>query len=90
MISWLPLVFRALSGIARSRVSLAAENAVLRHQLSVLQRERARPLLRPALPGRVFSRNTGEEGRMPYWVPRGPLVLFRIQIAKEKAAAATR
>ena len=48
MISWLLLVLRALTGMARSRVSLAAENAVLRHQLSVLQRERPRPFLRPA------------------------------------------
>ena len=48
MISWLLLVFRTLSGVARSRVSLSAENAVLRHQLAVLQRERPRPLLRPA------------------------------------------
>lgn len=46
--SWLLLVFRTLSGVARSRVSLSAENAVLRHQLAVLQRERPRPLLRPA------------------------------------------
>jgi hypothetical protein len=48
MISWLLLAFRALCGIARSRGSLAAENAILRHQLSVLQRERPRPWLRPA------------------------------------------
>ena len=47
MISWLLLVFRTLSGVARSRVSLSAENAVLRHQLAVLQRERPGPLLRP-------------------------------------------
>ena len=48
MISWLPLVFRVLTGIARSHASLAAENAVLRHQLSVLQRERPRPWFSPA------------------------------------------
>jgi hypothetical protein len=36
MISWLLLVLRVLTGIARSRASLAAENGVLRHQLSVL------------------------------------------------------
>jgi len=48
MISWLLLVLRALTGMARSRVSLAAENALLRQQLSVLQREQPRPLLRPA------------------------------------------
>ena len=48
MISWLLLVLRALTGMARSHVSLAAENAILRHQLSVLQRERPRPFLRPA------------------------------------------
>lgn len=48
MISWLLLVLRALTGMAPSRTSLAAENAVLRHQLSVLQRERPRPILRPA------------------------------------------
>jgi len=33
--------------MARSHASLAAENAVLRHQLSVLQRERPRPCLGP-------------------------------------------
>ncbi len=48
MISWLLLVLRTLRGVARSRVSLAAENAILRHQLAVLQRGRSRPLLRPA------------------------------------------
>ncbi len=48
MISWLLLVLRTLRGIARSRISLAAENAILRHQLAVLQRGRSRPLLRPA------------------------------------------
>jgi len=48
MISWLFLILRVLTGVARSRASLAAESAVLRHQLSVLQRERPRPLLRPA------------------------------------------
>lgn len=47
MISWLLLVFRVLAGIARTRASLAGENAVLRHQLSVLQRERPRPRLLP-------------------------------------------
>ena len=47
MISWLLLAYRALTGIARSRASLAAENALLRNQLSVLQRERPRPVLRP-------------------------------------------
>jgi len=46
MISWLFLVLRALSGMSRSRVSLSAENAILRHQLSVLQRDRPRPPLR--------------------------------------------
>ncbi len=45
MISWFLLVLRALTGMARSHASLAAENAVLRHQLSVLQRDRKRPLL---------------------------------------------
>ena len=48
MISWLLLVLRTLGGMARSRVSLSAENAILRHQLAVLQRGRPRPLLRPA------------------------------------------
>ena len=48
MISWLLLVLRTLRGMARSRVFLAAENAILRQQLSVLQRGRPRPLLRPA------------------------------------------
>ncbi|MFC1662512.1 integrase, partial [Gemmatimonadota bacterium] len=48
MISWLFLVLRALTGMARSPASLVAENALLRHQLSVLQRERPRPFLRPA------------------------------------------
>ena len=48
MTSWLLLVLRSPTGLARSHASLAAENAVLRHQLSVLQRERRRPLLRPA------------------------------------------
>jgi len=48
MISWLLLVLRALTEVARSRVSLAAENAILRQKLSVLQREQPRPLLRPA------------------------------------------
>jgi hypothetical protein len=47
MISWLLLVFRILSGVARSRIFLSAENAILRHQLAVLQREKPRPLLRP-------------------------------------------
>ena len=47
MISWLFLVRRALTGMVRSRASLAAENALLRHQLAVLQRERPRPFLRP-------------------------------------------
>ena len=48
MISWLLLVLRTLSGMARSRVSLSAENAILRQQLAELQRGRPRPLLRPA------------------------------------------
>ncbi len=48
MVSWLVLVLRTLTGIARSRASLAAENTVLRHQLAVLHRQRPRPLLRPA------------------------------------------
>jgi len=48
MISWLFLVRRALTGMVRSRASLAAENAILRHQVAVLQRERPRPFLRPA------------------------------------------
>ena len=48
MISWLLLALHAVSGMARSRALLAAENAVLRHQLSILQRERPRPSLRPA------------------------------------------
>ena len=47
MISWLLLVLRTLSGVVRYRVPLSADNAVLRHQLAVLQRERPRPLLRP-------------------------------------------
>ena len=34
--------------MARSRLSLSAENAILRHQLAVLQRGRPRPFLRPA------------------------------------------
>jgi len=50
MISWLFLVRCALTGMVRSRASLAAENALLRHQVAVLQRERPRPLLRPANP----------------------------------------
>ena len=45
MISWLLLALRALTGMACSFASLAAENAVLRHQLSVLQRDRKSPLL---------------------------------------------
>ena len=48
MTSWLLLVLRTLSGMARSRASLSAENAILRHQLSVLQRDRPRPWFRPA------------------------------------------
>ena len=48
MISWLLLVLRTLGGVAQSRVSLSAEVAILRHQLAVLQREKPRPLLRPA------------------------------------------
>ena len=48
MILWLLLVLRTLRGMARSRISLAAENAILRQQLTVLQRGRPRPLLRPA------------------------------------------
>jgi putative transposase len=48
MISWFLLALRAFSGVARSRVSLSAENAILRQQLAVLQRGRSRPLLRPA------------------------------------------
>jgi len=48
MTSWLLLVLHALTGLAQSRASLAAENAVLHYQLAVLQRERPRPLLRPA------------------------------------------
>ncbi len=48
MISWLFLVRRPLTGMVRSRASLAAENAILRHQVAVLQRERPRPFLRPA------------------------------------------
>jgi hypothetical protein len=47
MISWFLLVLRGLSGLTRSRVSLAAENAILRQQLGVLQRGRSRPSLRP-------------------------------------------
>ena len=47
MISWLLLVLRTLSGTARSRTSLSAENAILRQQLDVLQRGRPRPILRP-------------------------------------------
>ena len=35
MISWLLLVLRTLTGMARSRASLTAENAVLRHKLAV-------------------------------------------------------
>jgi hypothetical protein len=34
--------------MARSRVILSAENAILRHQLAVLQRGRPSPFLRPA------------------------------------------
>ena len=48
MNSWFLLVFRALTGMARSSASLATENAVLRHQLAVLLGERPRPPLRPA------------------------------------------
>ncbi len=48
MISWLLVVLRTLRGMARSRISLAAENAILRQQLAVLQRGRPRPWLRPA------------------------------------------
>jgi len=48
MISWLFLVRCALTGMVRSQASLAAENAILRHQVTVLQRERPRPFLRPA------------------------------------------
>jgi len=48
MTSWLLLVLRTLRGMVRSRLSLSAENAILRHQLAVLQRGRPRPLLRPA------------------------------------------
>jgi len=48
MISWLLWVLGTLRSMARSRISLAAENAILRHQLAVLQRGRPRPLLRPA------------------------------------------
>ena len=33
MISWFLLVLRALSVVARSRVFLSVENAILRHQL---------------------------------------------------------
>jgi DNA-binding SARP family transcriptional activator len=48
MISWLFLVRRALTGMVRSRASLAAQNALLRHQVAVLQRERTQavPLAR--------------------------------------------
>jgi len=48
MISWLFLVRGTLTGMVRSRASLVAENALLRHQVAVLQRERPRPFLRPA------------------------------------------
>ncbi len=48
MASWLQLVLRTLRGMIRSRLSLSAENAILRHQLAVLRRGRPRPLLRPA------------------------------------------
>jgi len=48
MISWFLLALRTLRGMARSRLSLSAENAILRHQLAVLQRGRPRPFLRPA------------------------------------------
>ena len=48
MISWLLLVLGTLGGVARSRVSLSAENAILRQQLAVLQRGQPRPVLRPA------------------------------------------
>src|SRR5665811_1279244 len=48
MTSWLLLVLRTLRGMVRSRLSLSTENAILRHQLAVLQRGRPRPLLRPA------------------------------------------
>ena len=36
MISWLFLVRCALTGMVRSQASLAAENAILRHQVTVL------------------------------------------------------
>ena len=35
MISWFLLVLRTLPGMARPRLSLSAENAILRHQLAV-------------------------------------------------------
>ncbi len=50
MISWLLMVLRTFRGMARSHISLAAENAILRHQLAVLQRGRSRPLLRTCGP----------------------------------------
>jgi hypothetical protein len=61
MISWLLLLLRALTGMARSRSSLAAENAVLRHQLSVLQRER--PRLAEGDPS--YDRGLLDQGRCP-------------------------
>jgi len=39
MISWLLLVLRTLSGVTRFRVSLSADNAILRQQLAVLHLE---------------------------------------------------
>ncbi len=47
--------------MARSRLSLSAENAILRHQLAVLQRGRTRTVLRPPPLGAPFW--PGKTGR---------------------------
>ena len=44
MISWLLLVFRALTGMTRSRASLAAENAVFRYKTIIGRGMRSRTL----------------------------------------------
>ncbi|TFH67005.1 MAG: hypothetical protein E4G90_00585 [Gemmatimonadales bacterium] len=48
MTSWHLVLLRDVAGNTCSHASLAAENAALRHQLTVLLRERPRPPIRPA------------------------------------------
>jgi len=48
MTSWLLFLLRGVAGITCSRASLATENALLRHQLAVLLRERPRQPFQPA------------------------------------------